>query len=628
MLLPNADLPVDRTLKLLRQEDEIMTKDVVSLINEHVANGGTFDEACKALATHYEGHQIAINLVIQWVNDLSGNGMEFYENALEHVFKEKDQSLVDALDKNISKKDQVQDAIRAVVSDPKWGPTVKEFTDKFPTSVFSNTYHREIRLMEAGILHAHVRTPQQFLGYISDACMEIFKPNENASEADLEKFFKRVATMSTYDESTTAIALSLFQQLSRRSEDPLVSGVYKKAEQVVVDEAIKVIVASGNASEYKARETVVRLVLHIEFAALNMSVEKDILDALFKLLAPNRHHEKLEGEVKIIRGAYGSLLGTFSKQESSQTQEEEMLDRLAADVDQTWTNTVRIAILCQVWVMDDLIRALFTNAHRAAIENRVSNSLKRKCLSLLLAYATMFMDYEPEDIFAMLSSREEIIKLRAELRPQMQLIDGLASKCESLYPGCPLFMIREAPISALVNACEDKILARGVCIWATEQLSGDENQRSLLLLTKTHLGFLEKIVTHHRMLRPMVINAIWKAFIRDYDDLEITEIESLRDTYIKSLTSMVKIGMGCELSDAMRRLWAEDTRVDMSHLRRFVVGMLECIKPPYSKEFAETVTELLRHERVILAIEKDKKAISLSMAFEAYVEESYPELTT
>lgn len=593
-----------------------MTATVPSLIDEHVSNGGTMEEACQALAQSYEGNQQMINLLITWI-DTYADGLKAYESALENVFVEKDHSIVQSLDRSFAGEEESQSILTEVASSTRWCSVVERMAGKYKGTLFSNAFMREIRLLEAGISHAHVRTPERFLALITDTFSQLFNGQER-SEEDLEMCYQRVATLSTYDESTTTMAIGLFAHLSRCAEDVLMAGVYKRMQQVIEAEAIKVIEAGRTFSAYQARANVLRLAIQMECTTLSICVDKRLLDALFTILSPGNPNRKFAPEIKVLNGTFTKLLG--AQQAKGVVGDDTLSPILSSHARPNIQKAMLITILCEVHVLEDLIRALFTNSHRAEFEGRVANLPRRKCISLLVAYASLFMQTSAEDIGSKLSNEGEVEELRKELARRFRRIDLVAATCEDLYPGCPLFMVRKQGLEMFLESIEDEILARGICIWAREQVKGDGKSRPLLKSTPIHLGLLETIVEEHDTLRGEVIDALWEAFIRDHAELEITETESLRDEYMKCITGMIRIGMGSEVVKVVTERWAQDQRVDMSHLRTFVVGLLQAIEGPFSMDFASSVIGLLNHKRVQAAIGKDEVALGLVKEFRKEVE--------
>lgn len=601
---------MDKVVETFNEPDSILAEDVRDPLGKFIEKNGSLEVATEALMESYEGVPDMICSLVDWSN-LYGDGTANLHAAMEAVLVENEPTVVSRLDEALASSEHSLPIITAITSSSRWNPVVSAMASRNRESTLHNLLTRETRLSQAGISQDVLQSPQSFLNAIIKQFNNLLSDGKAVTEEDLEALYKRVSAMCTYDECGTVVALRLFNTLSKEAEDPYMRGLYRRVAQEVRMEAANVMQASSIASESVAHQYVTRLAIITEAVSSDVVMRKPIVDALLSLLASDRaSRRRFEPEIKVLLDCYGRLIGDIGIMDGDGEVVESVIE-LNYDI---LEKIVLIRILCHVEIFEDILKALFSHEHRTYLDGKPDHS-KRRCLCLLLSYAGVFICVDERELREKLSNEESKEELRQAMKVMYQKLERTAFICEDLKPGCPRFKIRGKAVEDLLRAVEDPLIARGILMWAREGLHGGSDLRALMMTAPKHLAFLEAIAQNHQILRGHVLDIIRGAFIRDYPGLEITQIEDLRDKYMKTITGLVRIQMAPQIVQDFRTSWASDERVDLAHLRRFICGLLQRISPPYSHPFASSLLELLGNKRVAAAVDKDVKTGALVLNF-------------
>lgn len=589
--------------------DSILSETIEQNLSNYMATNENFKPAIELLMDNYEGYPDMIRCLIQWANSYT-DGEKNLEKAVEAVLLDHEQTIIPRLDEALATSESALPVISTLTASGRWNPVVSAMAARNKESTLHNLLTRETRLSKAGITHDVLASPKTFVDAICQQISEVIGNGKPVSESELCELYKRIATMSTYDETTTITALRLLNLLAREAPDPITRGLLRRISQEVRKEAVNVMSSTGIVPEHTARQYIIRLAVLSDCVANNVTMRGQVIDALLGLLAGDRGiRRRYEAEIQVLRGVYGVLLGDLSL-----GRDDEVIEtgtELQCDVAE---KIVLIRALCHFEVFEDILKSLFSYEHRTYIDGKPDEG-KRKCLALLLAYAGVFIPIDELELSDMLSDDMTKQRLRQEVGTLVDEIENVVEICEDLKPGCPRFKIKGKPVGDLLKALENPLLARGILMWAREGLQGGRDTRALMVTAPRHLAFLEAIAQKHKVLQGDVLDIIRAAFMREYSELDINQQEELRSKFMNSVTGMIRIQMGVQIINVFLTSWADNPRVDRSHLRHFVTGLLKTISPPYSAEFAEHVRRLLENERVKSAVSSDTVVGKLVIEF-------------
>lgn len=591
--------------------DAIISDDVDHQLSTFLNTNDDPRDATERLMESYEGVPDMIRALVEW-SDIYADGTANLEQAVETVLLEHEQTIIPRLDEALATTEKSLPVVTTVTESKRWNPVVCSMAARNKESTLHNLLIRESRLSQAGINQEVLQTPASFVDAITEQFTKLFSADKQVSDDELLGLYNRVSALCTYDECSTIVSLRMFNKLSHDADTPFMRGLYRRVGQEVRKEAVRVMTAANIMSEHMARQYVIRLAFITDCVESNVSMRKPIVDALLNLFGGTDRsiRRRFETETKILRGVYGCLIGDIEIKEADSDVVETVQEFQGSVADKV----VLIRMLCHVEVFEDILKALFSHKYRTYLDGEPDIS-KRTCLCMLLAYAGVFICKDDKELPTMLEDEVAKEKLRNEMKTTFTEIRRVAEVCESLKPGCPRFKIRGPPVQVLLEGTKSPLIARGVLMWAKEGLEGGSNLRELLVTAPTHLAFLEAIAEKHPVLQGEVLEVIREAFMRDYPELDVIEVEKLRDKFTKTITGLVRIQMAPQIVRMFQGSWANNKRVDLAHLRHFINGLLQIISPPFSRTFAASVMELLNNERVASAIQRDPVIVKKALTF-------------
>lgn len=573
--------------------------------------------ACDLLIDGYDGIPDMVNALVEWT-DLFASGENILEAALEAVLESHEQQLVARIDSATAAGPECKSIVAELSASDRWMPVVERMAKRNKTSSLFNLLTRGARLTEVGIRQDVMSSPELFLDEVVKLVTEFFGRDSPATEDDLQRLYKRVSALCTYDEASTTVALRLFTMLSFEAPDDFMKGFYRRVSQEIRKEAVQVMIAVSAVPSVIAQQFATRLAILMDCVSAGVTPRKNVMDALVGIVAPElkRGTRKFDADVNLLSRVFGSVLDT--KKDGSV---DGMQPSLGDPITKAREQMALLRMLCHVEIYEGMMKMLFTRGHRPPGIEKGSEKALRKCLCLLLAHAGLFVHMQPSTILNVLSdteggaieSREKVEKLHAKIEVIADIIDVC-------HPGCPRFLLTKVRVQKLLDGIEDPFLAKGVLLWAAESLGGGETSaRQLKVTLPKHLAFLEAIAEKHPMLQTAVLDAIRLGFERKYDELDINQTEELRDLYIVTLVELVRVQMAMPIIEVFATVWADSLEVDPAHLRTFVHGMLDIVRSPYTRPFAKAVKDLLDHSRVKDALQNAKgpKLKELVLSFKA-----------
>lgn len=597
--------------------DAILNGGIEGEVQKFLEHGGTATQAVEVLADSYEGVPDMIAALVDWT-ELFREQNDILVHAIEVVLKENEQTIVANLDREMAKLSKPPEFLQQLNSQPRWRKVINDLGRRNKSSALFNWLARTSRLEDAGVDQGIMASPQPFLNAISTEVETLFNKG-NLEEKDIETFYKNLRNMCTYDENGTAVAIRLFANLSQMTKDPFARGIYRRASQEIRSEAVKVMQSVSGVPQATAVQFIERLAIVIECVAAKAPVKKDILDAIIGLL----QHERIAGrrhdsDVNVLNQTFKGLLGESFSDRGDQMSDgaDNSLTIPQFSDEEAHKREVLVGMLCHAEIFNAMVLALFTKAKRAYVPNTNEVDVsRRKCLCLLLSYAGTNLALEPGKFALMLQDVEALQGLRRkteELRMRLEKVMGVV---EVLIPGCPRFKFKGKPVAILLEQIDDPVVATGLLAWAREGLRGGADQRTLLVTTPKHLAFIEGVAQTHVALRKEALDILHEGFMRRYESLDVLDAEKLRDMYIMSMVSMVPLFMASQVVRMFQNHYAGNFTVDLTHLRRFMKGLLSLVEPPYSPTFARLVLNLVNHPRMEEATLGETETSNLIITF-------------
>lgn len=494
-------------------------------------------------------------------------------------------------------------------------------SERHPDSVLSNAMKREKLLTAAAVRKSSLENPDAFCKEFSNltSLTEEIVDEHSSSSSDL---FKRVSVLCAFDESVTKTALYLLARLSREAQNVLSRQFYRRLAQHVRKEAVATISDIRRLSDldvmrgpprHLLREVstmhVAKLMVIADCTAVDVCMRASLVDALLTVIMSSkdvgslRTVRRIDDEISIVTHVFALLIGPLSVGGAPIGCKDLVPPDIRLNPITFVEKAVLIRTLCHDEVLDELFKASFSALRRPAPEDNLNPS-KKRCLCILLAFTATFVEMEEQAVLEKIRDIDECKKLCTQVGTMLEKLELVVNMCEHLKPGSPRFMVTEG-VDTLVTATRDPFAARGVLIWATECLQRGSNLRDLRVTATAHLAFLAMIADMHVALRPAVVETIGRAMVREYPGLVNTEVADLQARFMTCLLGFIRYNMGYLIADAFVRYVADDTSVDLSHLRRFVYETLRCVKPPFSKKFADCMLRLIAHPRLAMHFEME-----------------------
>lgn len=597
-------------------DDAILEDNLVDMLIAHVKAGGSLFDACESLHQSYEGFPQMLRLVTEWI-DIYGNGVDVLESAFQTSILANEANMISKLNESLSKPG-AKEVLAKVVSSDRWSPIVSQIAERHKGSNLHSMLIREKGLKDAGLDLDVVASAGNFILGLEEQFSTFFSSAAVAENKPVRDLYERVSAMCAYDEHTLVVGLRYLCSLSRHSGDISIRGLYKRVGEEVRQRVVVNGVTGTSTSEQAKKHDMFRIFIMIDAAAAGVTIGRTLVDALVNVMVSGGKKRSSEQDVRMLVEVYGFIFGDIGM--SGILQDGDKIMDATADLSIA-EKVFFIEMLCHKEVLNDLMNATFSHYHRSYTREEVPDTTKRRCMVLLLAYIEMFKTMPESNIRSVLATPPLRESFRNNLKAIVERFDSVAAACEACPPGTPWYKIRKGHAKTLVDAVGDPLMASAVYMWAREGLKGTEaNVRDLEKTAPRHLAFLQAVAEAHLQLRPRILDAVHEAFVRDYPGLDITQIEDMRDNYIKYIIALARIQMAPEVVDAFYTNWAGDERIDKAHLRRFISGLLDTITMPFSDELWGKLSLLVRHVRVDSALDNEtrqrlsrlQKAVSIS----------------
>lgn len=592
---------------ILSEDAEVRLKRFIKNENQDLLNAG------ERFSESYRGIPDCIRTLLLWMSDLIDDDFSLLHQATEGALENLEARFVTLMNGKLSRSDSSLPEITTICTSTQWNAFFTGMTKRHPNSLLRNALKREKKLAEVAIHKASLADPNAFSDEFSKMLISVVGDHRLDEDVVHEETFKRLSALCVYDENVTQTALYLLAKLSRQAHNELSRLFYRRVSQHVRQEAVAVIVdvqrissensilrGTGRLSQRDATRHVCRLMMMADCSAVDVPFRFDLVDAVLIVCMSTldvgdfRTAEPIDVQVNMVTIAYSVLIG-FIAFPGVMIDDKNVSPEL--DVDGVHEKAVFIRMLCYNEVLDNLFNAAFNTERRPSPVDNL-NASKKRCLCILLSFAMTFIEREEHEIVAQLESETECRKLRTLVSQLFQKIELVVTTCETLKPGTPKYCLKDEALNTLLSASRDRFIARGILIWATDCLKGRSGDRHLKVTATAHLAFLAMLAEKHLALRPAVVDAIGQAMVRKYPDLVYTEVAEMQSIFMTCLLSLIGYNMGDLIADAFVKYIADDTSVDLSHLRRFVFETLRCVRPPFSKPFVKCMEALIAHPRL------------------------------
>ncbi|KAI0564286.1 TH1 protein [Gracilaria domingensis] len=585
------------TLNAFERLDAILGENIEAELRTFASSGGDLNEACEALSQSYEGLPDMLRLLVEWI-DSYGNGTEVLEKAFQTFITANEANIIPKLDDSLAKPG-AKEFLASVVSSNRWNPVVSDMALRHKKSLLYDMLMREKRLKDADLNLTTVTSEPAFVKALQEQFSMFFNSSAGQTNVSLQNLFARVTALCSYDEHTLVVGTRFLSYMSRHASQQLTKGVYTRVGEEVRKAVIEKATTTTSVSEQEKKHELFRMFAMIDAAVAGAAISRNVVDALVNILVREGTKPSFENEIVTLAGIYGFLLGDIGASYMS-----DMITDGSSIVDTTFGLSVKdkafyIELLCHMEIVEGIMNATFSHYHRSYARERVPDVGKRKCLVLLLTYVEIFRTMPEKDIRGVLDNSSLRESFRNSLMSGTERINIVIAACEACPPGTPWFKMKRGHAKTLVDAVSNPLMAYGVYMWACEGLKGSTDARALIKTAPKHLAFLQAVAETHVQLRPKILDVVHEAFVRDYDGLDITQIEDMRDMYVKYIISLTRIQMAPEVVEAFFEKWAGDERIDQAHLRRFVSGLLDTISLPFTKELEEKFARLVQHARLI-----------------------------
>lgn len=431
----------------------------------------------------------------------------------------------------------------------------------------------------------------------------------------IELFFGRMCDLCTRDENCAVVATRVFTSLSQNAKDPFKQHLFRRTAQEIRAAAVHIMSEEADTSMATAVQFMQRLAITVECVAANEALDPKVRDAIVSILS-NDDSSGHQGAALVLSRAFENLLI-----EPTQYDDVQIVDSGDAPTNSTLmegevrTREALLGTLGHPEVFNSLIQLLFTKKGRPPDGyGKFAGVKRRRCLCMLLGHAAVFHGLTPDVVRAQLRNANGLGLLRGRVLALRQRVEQCAIVCEELKPGCPRFLFKAKPVRTLLGGLDSHVISVGVLEWAREGLWGADDQRSLLVTAPKHLAFLDAIAEKHESMRTIVVEIVHLGFVRNYN-LDVHDKEKLLDIFMDSMISMLRHYKGPAIVENFLHHYADDTGLDEAHLRRFVRCSLQLIVPPYEREFATIMRDLVLHPRVSQSVSGDKTTMGLVNSF-------------
>lgn len=565
--------------------------------------------ALDLLMDNYGGLPDMIQALVGRANNYI-EGKKNLKQAVKNVLLEHEATIVPKLDEALVTTKRSLPVVSDITSSNRWNQVVSAMAARNKKSTLHNLLTKETRLSQAGTTQNVVSPSETFVQAKCQQISDVLANGKPVSETDLLELYECVAIISPNDDCIFMTALRALDQLSREALDHITRTLYRRLSQEVRREAINVVASISIVPEHVERQYIIRLPIFTDFVADNVSMRSQAADALLGVLSRDMSvKRRYEAETLALRNVYGALTGDFER--STEDEAVETVVEFDCSVEE---KMVLNKPLCHCEVFQDALTSLCSHEHRTYVKGKPDEG-KRKCLSILLAYAGVFIAIGELDFPESLSNEHEKESLRYEVKNICGRMKIIAKICGDLKPGCPEFKTKRKPAEILLSAVKHSLLEHGVLIWTREGLQEGSDLKALLATTPRHFPFLVAIAKHCEFLRGQVLKCTRQAFMREYSGLDIIQQEELRGKLMKSIMGMVRVQMGPLIVDMFPKKYFGELRVDRNHFQYILSGLSEAMSPFYSPQFAENVLTLLSSERIASAVNNDGNVNRLVRTF-------------
>lgn len=405
--------------------------------------------------------------------------------------------------------------------------------------------------------HSSLTNQNDVLDYIAHEVRELTDNGKRKLLGDdVRVFYERIRFKFSENIAYAVIATRVFFMLSDNARDEFSKRLYRKA-----------------ASEIAAQTEV------------NLQVNGLRQRIIAKTAAPGASHE--------IVGALSELNPLKCKR---------LLDDAFRFADDPCaTNVVKIAKLGEFH--QPLLRAAFTQNER---ESRIAACSALASVATAAAAGANIpprMGTNPNA-----TTREN---LRVEAARIEQAILKASEVCVALPAGEPNFQFTRQRMEVLVETLAEAAVAAGILEWATMSLHAPRADELKFVIPKIS-ALVHLIGERHerKVLRKQALHVLHTAFLRQWDDQQDDDaVQQCQVLLVNALVGTTKWWMAADLAKLIYAYYLRDERIDSSHIRNLVIGILQSMEPPYTLKLCEFMVPVLTHPRVESVLNQDGKQL-------------------
>lgn len=452
------------------------------------------------------------------------------------------------------------------------------------------------------------------------------------SGAVVEKFFESCVESATFDDLAMVLWLRALADVARACENALVKQLMRRAAQRVQEACVAKAMRASPVSEKAGKDfvTKVGIVVSVHSAKVQGLEERVVADLYRVVDVIGNGREVRKTEIKRLAKIYGPM------RPKSAQEEEEGVDYAVKPVSDMGKRVAYLELISSPEVMAMMWRKLFVRKVRLPEDPlnvaEDANEPMRNCICMLLALAAAFVRIRMKCGSLRAAELLESELEQKAVRYEEDIIVSCAAICSVLHPDSTARAFTEKASERLVPKTvglsrgsydsflregiqKSEVAAHGIVMWAREGVTDSADADKLVKSCFRYVSLLELAADRWSSARGDVLQVFADAYGRVWwartDSNRNLKIEDrFRVYYGKGLRSMIRLGYGVQAMDVYRKRFANDLNIDPAQVRRFVSEVIDHVKLPFSRQFADSLLDLLDTKRVISSVRSGNQASS------------------
>lgn len=560
-----AELQRAHCLEMFKTKDAIMEPSFLEYLRLYFDVGGDPTEAVPVIAQSYEGVAQSANLLIEWLLQIDEEQItiaHIVESCLEELIEENfDPEKVDPL-MLVGEDEQQWQWLLELIRFPRWRQMIYKLSARYPDSGFLICL---VRMMSQNAEYQDdlaTGVPSDSAVYQLEVFTNLFKSTlgsalaSSANRGDIDAQLEKLVSVCCLGEHTYLLSTSL---LASVIDDTQGGNNLVLLWQLISERALA---ANRDVIHHELQS---RLTGHLSSAT---STSADTLPALQSLRSMLSKGTLYPADVTALYNYY-----------SAEVPPPVVLLRCRKLVDQ---------LISRIFCLTD---GKMQQEHQARF-------------FYLLAYASSVSETWSSAAIGGgrggtrggQPGRRRLSIDKSELHATIEAIETAHAICSSIRTPNELLV----ELVVLCQAIRTPVVAVGIARWIEKWLS--DGSSDLFQLSPqsigVHLTILDEIVTRHMSLHDAIHKLLVRLLQLEVSDMEVLGAIELRKRYIERLVHLMSVGYVIPVLETMRRLWSTQS-IDISLVRHFAFELLDMIKPPISKEFAQLFQPMVADAKVI-----------------------------